>query len=119
MGSEMRNSLYHLHNTASYDTASHNTALLIFCVCWTGKRYVHGMGSETRNSLYHLHNGREAAVLTTCKHGKNWRDMQDDRYVQDDRYMQDDRYVQDDRYGTGTQRYRPAILDLHEGVTIG
>jgi hypothetical protein len=36
MGSETRNSLYHMHNTASYDTASHNTALLIFCVCWAG-----------------------------------------------------------------------------------
>jgi hypothetical protein len=42
---------------------------------------VHGIGSETRNSLYHLHNGRDAAVVTTCKHGKNWRDMQDDRYL--------------------------------------
>jgi hypothetical protein len=61
------------------DFYSTDIAFLIFCLCWTGKRYVHGMGSETRNSLYHLHNGREAAVLTTCKHGKNWRDMQDDR----------------------------------------
>ena len=40
---------------------------------------MHGIGSEVRNSLYHLHNGKDVALVTTCKHGKNWKEMQDDR----------------------------------------
>jgi len=50
-----------------------------YFLAFKGKRYVYGIGSETRNSLFHLHNGKDIAVLTTCKHGKNWQDMQDDR----------------------------------------
>lgn len=54
-----------------------------YFLAFKGKRYVHGIGSETRNSLYHLHNGRDLALVTTCKHGKNWREMQDDRCEMD------------------------------------
>ena len=46
-------------------------------------RYLHGIGSETRNSLYHLHNGKDVVLVTTCKHGKNWRELQDERCEED------------------------------------
>jgi len=52
-------------------------------LAFKGKRYVHGIGSDTRNSLHHLHNGREVVMVTTCKHGKNWREMMDERCEED------------------------------------
>ena len=48
-----------------------------------GKRYVHGIGSDTRNSLFHLHNGDDMVMVTTCKHGKNWRAAIDERCEED------------------------------------
>lgn len=48
-------------------------------------RYVHGIGSETRNSLFHLHNARDLILVTTCRHGKSWRELQDARCDEDNR----------------------------------
>lgn len=50
-----------------------------YLLAFKGKRYVHGMGSETRNALYHLHNARDVVLVTTCRHGKSWRELQDER----------------------------------------
>jgi len=52
-------------------------------LAFKGKRYVHGIGSDTRNSLHHLHNGKDVVMVTTCKHGKNWREMMDERCEED------------------------------------
>ncbi|XP_022901231.1 exostosin-1 [Onthophagus taurus] len=56
-----------------------------YLLAFRGKRYVHGIGSETRNSLYHLHNAKDVVLVTTCKHGKSWREMQDDRCDEDNK----------------------------------
>lgn len=61
-----------------------------YLLAFKGKRYVHGIGSETRNSLFHLHNRRDIVLVTTCKHGKSWRDLQDGRCDEDNREY--DRY---------------------------
>ena len=54
-----------------------------YFVAFKGKRYVHGIGSDVRNSLHHLHNGGDVVMVTTCKHGKNWREMMDERCEED------------------------------------
>lgn len=54
-----------------------------YVAAFKGKRYVHGIGSETRNALYHLHNGKDLIFVTTCRHGKAWRELQDGHCQQD------------------------------------
>ena len=44
-----------------------------------GKRYLTGIGSFSRNALFHLHNGEDIVLLTTCRHGRDWRRKQDAR----------------------------------------
>lgn len=52
-------------------------------LAFKGKRYLSGIGSESRNSFYHIHNGNDIVLLTTCKHGKNWRKYMDQRCEKD------------------------------------
>lgn len=54
-----------------------------YALSFKGKRYLTGIGSETRNSLYHIHNDEDIIMLTTCKHGKSWKDLKDDRCERD------------------------------------
>ncbi|XP_022821754.1 exostosin-1 [Spodoptera litura] len=54
-------------------------------LAFKGKRYVHGIGSETRNSLWHLHDGSHLILVTTCRHGKSWKDLRDERCDEDNR----------------------------------
>lgn len=55
-----------------------------YFLTFKGKRYVVGSGGETRNSLYHLNNERDVIMLTTCKHGKKWRDIKDARCAEEE-----------------------------------
>lgn len=54
-----------------------------YTLAFKGKRYVHGIGSETRNSLYHLHNEKDVVLVTTCRHGKSWKELKDERCDED------------------------------------
>lgn len=54
-----------------------------YFLAFKGKRYVHGIGSETRNSLFHLHNGKDVVLVTTCRHGKSWKELKDERCDED------------------------------------
>lgn len=63
-----------------------------YFIAFKGKRYVYGIGSETRNSLHHLHNGEDVVLLTTCKHGKNWKQYKDERCDDDMRLFDDSRW---------------------------
>ncbi|GJQ66024.1 putative transferase, transferring hexosyl groups [Trypoxylus dichotomus] len=64
-----------------------------YLLAFKGKRYVHGIGSETRNSFYHIHNAQDVIIVTTCKHGKSWKDMKDERCDEDNKEF--DRYDYD------------------------
>lgn len=57
----------------------------LYVVAMASSSYVHGIGSETRNSLFHLHNARDLILVTTCRHGKSWRELQDARCDEDNR----------------------------------
>ncbi|XP_022242416.1 exostosin-1-like [Limulus polyphemus] len=50
-----------------------------YTLVFKGKRYVHGIGSETRNSLHHIHNNKDIILVTTCRHGKSWKQLKDER----------------------------------------
>ena len=52
-------------------------------LAFKGKRYLNGIGSESRSSLHHIHNNKDIIMLTTCKHGRNWKDLKDARCNQD------------------------------------
>lgn len=55
-----------------------------FFLTFKGKRYVYGSGSDTRNQLYHIDNQRDVIMLTTCRHGKKWRESSDARCSEDE-----------------------------------
>lgn len=59
-----------------------------------GKRYVFGSGSETRKSVYHIDNHRDIIMLTTCRHGKKWREASDARCAEDDSRYDEFDYVE-------------------------
>lgn len=61
-----------------------------YLLAFKGKRYVHGIGSETRNALFHLHNDHDFIMVTTCRHGKSWKELKDDRCDEDN--LEYDRY---------------------------
>jgi len=80
--------LFHRHHPARGGAPGTATSNLFpvttrHFLAFKGKRYVHGIGSDARNSLHHLHNGRDVVMVTTCKHGKNWREMMDERCEED------------------------------------
>ena len=56
-----------------------------YTLAFKGKRYLTGVGSDTRNSLYHIHNGQDIVLLTTCKHGKGWEKIMDERCLRDNK----------------------------------
>ena len=54
-----------------------------YTLVFKGKRYLVGIGSETRNSLYHIHNGEDIVLLATCRHGRGWQKIEDERCERD------------------------------------
>uniref|UniRef100_A0A8C6T471 Exostosin glycosyltransferase 1b n=1 Tax=Neogobius melanostomus TaxID=47308 RepID=A0A8C6T471_9GOBI len=54
-----------------------------YMLVFKGKRYLTGIGSDTRNALYHVHNAEDVVLLTTCKHGKDWKKHKDARCDKD------------------------------------
>ena len=70
---------------SGYVSSNNFPVIKKYVLAFKGKRYVHGIGSETRNSLYHLHNEKDMVLVTTCKHGKSWKEMKDERCDEDNR----------------------------------
>ena len=62
-----------------------------YLLVFKGKRYTYGIGSETRNAIHHLHNDKDILIYTTCKHGKKWKELVDDRCEQDN--LEYEKYV--------------------------
>lgn len=79
-----------LNQTSLKNVTSYRPYFLTF----KGKRYVHGLNGDTRNSLHHLNNGRDVILLTTCRHGKKWREAIDERCAQDDATYDDYDFVE-------------------------
>ena len=50
-----------------------------YLLAFKGKRYLHGIGSESRNSLHLINNDDDIILLTSCRHGKSWEKMKDER----------------------------------------
>lgn len=75
---------YSMSNVSSPALESAHHEDRTFFLTFKGKRYVFGKGSETRNSLYHVNNGRDVLMLTTCRHGKKWREASDSRCSDDE-----------------------------------
>ncbi|XP_049858631.1 exostosin-1 isoform X1 [Schistocerca gregaria] len=75
---------------SGYVTTNNFPVTKKYLLAFKGKRYVYGIGSETRNLLYHLHNEKDIVLVTTCRHGKSWKELKDDRCEKDnteyDRY---------------------------------
>ncbi|XP_028405951.1 exostosin-1a-like [Dendronephthya gigantea] len=69
-------------------------------LAFKGKRYLNGKGGESRSSLHHIHNNEDIIMLTTCKHGRNWKDMKDLRCDHDNELF--DRYDYDELMGNAT-----------------
>lgn len=55
-----------------------------YFLTFKGKRYLYGSGSGTRNNLYHLNNQRDTIMLTTCRHGKRWRQSSDPKCLEEE-----------------------------------
>lgn len=69
-------------------------------LAFKGKRYLSGIGGESRASLHHIHNNKDIIMLTTCKHGRNWKDMRDGRCDHDNELY--DRYDYDELMSNAT-----------------
>ena len=50
-----------------------------YLMAFKGKRYLNGVGSDTRNILYYINNFDDIVLLTTCKHGRGWEKIADER----------------------------------------
>ena len=74
---------HQLKGGVKVDLSSNIPSKRAYLLGFKGKRYLSGIGSETRNALYHIHNGKDIVLLTTCKHGKNWRELMDERCAKD------------------------------------